>query len=145
MALKTLRATGHMGAGMTIEIMCGEHKVFMDQPKNAGGADLGPAPPELILAAYAGCVGSIGRIMAHQEKINLRGMRFEVEADYDPDRLLGRETSARTGFQQIRLNVEIDADLDDAAKQDFLERIEARCPILDNLANETPVVSRLAG
>ncbi|TDQ36155.1 OsmC family protein [Thiopseudomonas denitrificans] len=145
MALKTLRATGHMGAGMTIEIMCGEHKVFMDQPKNAGGADLGPAPPELILAAYAGCVGSIGRIMAHQEKINLRGMRFEVEADYDPDRLLGRETSARTGFQQIRLNVEIDADLDDAAKQDFLQRIEARCPILDNLANETPVVSRLAG
>ena len=35
MAMKTLRATGHMGAGMTIEIMCGEHKVYMDQPKNA--------------------------------------------------------------------------------------------------------------
>lgn len=143
MAIKTLRATGHMGAGMTIEIMCGEHKVYMDQPKNAGGADLGPAPPELILAAYAGCVGSIGRIMAFQEKITLRGMKFEVEADYDPDRLLGRETTARTGFQQVRLNVEIDADLDEAAKQDFLNRIEERCPILDNLANETPVVTQL--
>ncbi len=143
MALKTLRATGHMGAGMTIEIMCGEHKVYMDQPKNAGGADLGPAPPELILAAYAGCVGSIGRIIAHQEKINLHGMRFEVEADYDPDRLLGRETSARTGFQEMRLKVEIDADLDDAAKQDLLERIEERCPILDNIVNETKVVTEL--
>lgn len=143
MSLKTLRATGHMGAGMTIEIMCGEHKVYMDQPKNAGGADLGPAPPELILAAYAGCVGSLGRIMAHQEKINLRGMRFEVEADYNPARLLGRESTDRTGFQEVRLKVEIDADLDDAAKQDFLERIEARCPILDNLANETPVISEL--
>lgn len=143
MSLKTLRATGHMGAGMTIEIMCGEHKVYMDQPKNAGGADLGPAPPELILAAYAGCVGSLGRIMAHQEKINLRGMRFEVEADYNPARLLGRESTDRTGFQEVRLKVEIDADLDDAAKQDFLGRIEARCPILDNLANETPVISEL--
>lgn len=143
MALKTLRATGHMGAGMTIEIMCGEHKVYMDQPKNAGGADLGPAPPELILAAYAGCVGSIGRIIAHQEKITLRGMRFEVEADYNPARLLGRETEDRTGFQEVRLKVEINADLDDAAKQSFLERIEARCPILDNLANETPVVTQL--
>lgn len=143
MAIKTLRATGHMGAGMTIEIMCGEHKVYMDQPKNAGGADLGPAPPELILAAYAGCVGSIGRIIAFQDKITLRGMKFEVEADYDPDRLLGRETTARTGFQEVRLKVEIDADLDEAAKQDFLELIEARCPILDNLVNETKVVTEL--
>lgn len=143
MAMKTLRATGHMGAGMTIEIMCGEHKVYMDQPKNAGGADLGPAPPELILAAYAGCVGSIGRIIAFQEKITLRGMSFVVEADYDTDRILGRETTARTGFQEVRLQVEIDADLDEQAKQDFLQRIEERCPIFDNLVNETKVVTTL--
>src|SRR5690554_7391712 len=101
MALKTLRATGQMGPGMTIEIMCGKHKVFMDQPKNAGGADLGPAPPELILAAYAGCVGTIGRIMAHQEKITLRGMQFEVEADYNPDRLLGRDSTDRSEERRV--------------------------------------------
>lgn len=143
MAIKTLSASGQMGAGMTIEIMCGEHKIYMDQPKNAGGADLGPAPPELILAAYAGCVGSIGRIIAHQEKINLRGMKFSVEADYDPDHLLGRETTARCGFQEIRLSVEIDADLDDATKQRFLALIEDRCPVHDNLANGTRLVSQL--
>ncbi len=143
MAMKTLRATGHMGAGMTIEIMCGEHKVYMDQPKNAGGADLGPAPPELILAAYAGCVGSIGRIIAFQEKITLRGMTFAVEADYDPDCLLGRETTARAGFQEVRLHVKIDADLDDQAKHEFLEKIEKRCPIADNLINPTKLVAVL--
>ncbi|MDY0208488.1 MAG: OsmC family protein [Pseudomonas sp.] len=143
MALKTLRATGHMSAGMTIEIMCGEHKVYMDQPKNAGGADLGPAPPELILAAYAGCVGSLGRIIAMQEKIKLHGMTFEVEADYDPDCLLGRETTARAGFQEMRLKVKIDADLDDAGKQAFLDKIEARCPVGDNLINATTLVTVL--
>lgn len=143
MAMKTLRATGHMGAGMIIEIMCGAHKIYMDQPKNAGGADLGPAPPELILAAYAGCVGSIGRILAFQEKIELRGMSFEVEADYDPDRLLGRATTARAGFQEMRLKVKIDADLDDAAKQAFLDKIEARCPVGDNLINSTKLVTVL--
>lgn len=143
MAIKTLRATGHMGAGMTIEIMCGEHKVYMDQPKNAGGADLGPAPPELVLAAYAGCVGSLGRIIAFQEKIELRGMTFEVEADYDPDRILGRETTARAGFQEVRLKVKIDADLDDEAKQAFLDKIEERCPVGDNLINETKLVTVL--
>lgn len=143
MAIKTLRATGHMGAGMTIEIMCGEHKVYMDQPKNAGGADLGPAPPELILAAYAGCVGSLGRIIAMQDKIKLHGMTFEVEADYDPDYLLGRETTARAGFQEMRLKVKIDADLDDAGKQAFLDKIEDRCPVGDNLINATKLVTVL--
>ena len=143
MALKTLRATGHMSAGMTIEVMCGEHKVYMDQPKNAGGADLGPAPPELILAAYAGCVGSLGRIIAMQDKIKLHGMTFEVEADYDPDCLLGRETTARAGFQEMRLKVKIDADLDDAGKQAFLDKIEARCPVGDNLINATTLVTVL--
>lgn len=143
MAMKTLRATGHMGAGMTIEIMCGEHKVYMDQPKNAGGADLGPAPPELILAAYAGCVGSIGRIIAFQEKITLRGMTFVVEADYDPDRLPGRKTEARPGFQEMRLKVNIDADLDDEAKQAFLDKIEQRCPVGDNLINSTKLITLL--
>ncbi len=143
MAMKTLRATGNMGAGMTIEIMCGEHKVYMDQPKNAGGADLGPAPPELILAAYAGCVGSLGRIIAMQEKIVLRGMTFEVEADYDPDFLLGRKTTARAGFQEMRLKVKIDADLDDAGKQAFLDKIEERCPVSDNLINATKLVTIL--
>lgn len=143
MAMKTLRATGHMGAGMTIEIMCGEHKVYMDQPKNAGGADLGPAPPKLILAAYAGCVGSIGRIIAFQEKITLRGMTFVVEADYDPDRLLGRKTEARPGFQEMRLKVNIDADLDDEAKQAFLDKIEQRCPVGDNLINSTKLITLL--
>ncbi len=143
MAIKTLRATGHMGAGMTIEIMCGEHKIYMDQPKNAGGADLGPAPPELILAAYAGCVGSLGRIIAFQEKITLRGMSFEVEADYDPDYLMGRETDQRAGFQEMRLKVKIDADLDDEAKQAFLEKIEDRCPVGDNLINATKLVAVL--
>lgn len=143
MAMKTLRATGNMGAGMTIEIMCGEHKVYMDQPKNAGGADLGPAPPELILAAYAGCVGSLGRIIAMQDKIKLHGMTFEVEADYDPDYLLGRETTARAGFQEMRLKVKIDADLDDAGKQAFLDKIEDRCPVGDNLINATKLVTVL--
>ena len=143
MAMKTLRATGNMGAGMTIEIMCGEHKVYMDQPKNAGGADLGPAPPELILAAYAGCVGSLGRIIAMQDKIKLHGMTFEVEADYDPDYLLGRETTARAGFQEMRLKVKIDADLDDAGKQAFLDKIEDRCPVGDNLINDTKLVTVL--
>lgn len=33
------------------------HRVVVDQPKDAGGDDLGPTPTELFVASLAGCVG----------------------------------------------------------------------------------------
>ncbi|VXC26238.1 Uncharacterized OsmC-related protein (fragment) [Pseudomonas sp. 8AS] len=90
MAIKTIGSHGHMQAGMSIEVQCGDYRVVMDQPVHAGGQGPGPTPLDIVLAAVAGCFGTLGRYIAHQQKINLRGMRFEIEADYDPDGLLGR-------------------------------------------------------
>lgn len=143
MALKTLHAEGRMGADFCVRVCSGAREIVMDQPKGAGGQDLGPTPLELILAALAGCFGTIGRFIAHQQRFELRGMQFRIEADYDPDGLLGRNAEVRAGFQEIRLGVEIDADLDDAAKQALLEQIERRCPLADNLLHGTRLLSRL--
>ncbi|MCW3147919.1 OsmC family protein [Stutzerimonas stutzeri] len=143
MALKTISARGQMNAGMSIEVECGNHRLIMDQPKHAAGQDLGPTPLEAILAAVAGCFGTIGRFIAHQQKIELRGMQFEIEADYDPAGLLGRDPSVRPGFQELRVKVDIDADLSREAKQAMLEQIEQRCPVADNLAHGTRLVSEL--
>ncbi|MCQ4327522.1 osmotically inducible protein C [Stutzerimonas stutzeri] len=143
MAMKTISARGQMNAGMAIEVECGSHRLIMDQPKNAAGQDLGPTPLEAIMAAVAGCFGTIGRIIAHQQKIELRGMHFEIEADYDPAGLLGRDPEARPGFHELRVKVEIDADLDQAGKQALLKQIEQRCPVADNLTHGTRFVSQL--
>lgn len=143
MALKTISAQGALGAGFAVDVKCGNHRIVMDQPAHAAGQDLGPTPLELILAAVAGCFGTIGRLLAHQRKIDLRGMRFEIRADYDPAGLLGRDTSARPGFQALRVLVEIDADLSAEDKQAFLLEIERRCPLADNLTHGTQLHSQL--
>jgi putative redox protein len=143
MSVKTISAHGVLGAGFAIEVDCGTHRIVMDQPKTAAGSDLGPTPLELILAAVAGCFGTIGRFLAHQRKIELRGMRFDLEADYDPAGLLGRDPSVRSGFQVLRVLVEIDADLTPEEKQEFLEEVERRCPLADNLTHGTQLISRL--
>lgn len=144
MAMKTISARGQMQAGMSIEVECGEHRLVMDQPVHAGGQGLGPTPLDVVMAAVAGCFGTLGRFIAHQQKIELRGMRFEIEADYDPDGLLGRRDDVRPGFQALRVTVDIDADLSREEKQQFLESIERRCPLADNLINGTHLQSRLA-
>ncbi len=144
MAMKTISARGQMQAGMSIEVECGEHRLVMDQPTPAGGQGLGPTPLDVVMAAVAGCFGTLGRFIAHQQKIELRGMRFEIEADYDPDGLLGRRDDVRPGFQALRISVDIDADLSREEKQALLEEIERRCPLADNLVNGTQLQSRLA-
>lgn len=73
MSLKTIGVQGTLGAGFAIEVQCANHQVVM-----AAGLDSGPTPLELILAAVAGCFGTIGRFLAHQRKIELRGMRFDI-------------------------------------------------------------------
>jgi uncharacterized OsmC-like protein len=143
MTIKTISAHGHMQAGMSIEVQCGDYRVVMDQPTHAGGQGLGPTPLDIVLAAVAGCFGTLGRYIAHQQKIELRGMRFEIEADYDPDGLLGRRDDVRPGFQALRVKVEIDADLDREQKQALLDEIERRCPLADNLLNGTQLLSSL--
>jgi putative redox protein len=143
MSLKTIGVQGTLGAGFAIEVQCGNHLVVMDQPSHAAGLDSGPTPLELILAAVAGCFGTIGRFLAHQRKIELRGMRFAIQADYDPAGLLGRDLSVRSGFQALRVLVEIDAELTAEEKQAFLQEVERRCPLADNLTHGTQLSSQL--
>src|SRR5690554_3797347 len=129
MSLRTMRVQGQMEQGFAVTMQCGSHTLVMDQPRAAAGTDAGPTPLDVVLAALGGCFGTIGRFLAHQRKIDLRGMRFDIEADYDPDGLLGRNLDVRPGFQDIRLLVDIDADLTLDEKQAFLQEVEGRCPL----------------
>ncbi len=144
MSMRTMRVQGEMKQGFAVTMQCGSHSLVMDQPRAAAGTDAGPTPLDVVLAALGGCFGTIGRFLAHQRKIDLRGMRFDIEADYDPDGLLGRNPDVRPGFQAIRLLVDIDADLTVEQKQEFLQEVERRCPLADNLLHGAQVHSRLA-
>jgi len=68
---------------------------------------------------------------------------MEIEGDYDFDNLMGKTTEGRAGFTEIRVNVNIDADLTDEEKQEFFHKVDSRCPTSDNLMNVTPVVFSL--
>ncbi|MFA5677069.1 MAG: OsmC family protein [Pseudomonas sp.] len=144
MSLRTMRVQGQMEQGFAVTMQCGSHTLVMDQPRAAAGTDAGPTPLDVVLAALGGCFGTIGRFLAHQRKIELRGMRFDIEADYDPNGLLGRNLDVRPGFQAIRLGVDIDADLTTEQKQEFLQEVERRCPLADNLLHGVQLHTQLA-
>lgn len=139
MGAKKVQVMVRQGAGFRTECTAGKHTVIIDQPASAGGTDAGPSPLEIQMMALGGCIAAIGRIIAHQRKLAIRGLEIALEADIDTDGLLGKPTNSRVGFTEIRGRARIDADLPAAEKDALLHEIDRRCPISENLQNGTRI------
>jgi putative redox protein len=139
MPAKKVQVQIKQGDGFKTECRAGKHLVVIDQPAPAGGTDAGPTPLDVQLMALGGCVAAIGRIIANQKKLCVRGIEVTVEGDIDTDGLLGKPSEKRVGFSAITACVKIDADMSTAEKEQFLHEIDLRCPISENLQNVTPV------
>lgn len=144
MPQKTVAITSTLGPKFSIATDIRGHRIVIDQPASAGGADEGPTPLELVLTSLAGCIGTIGRIIAMQRRITLRGMTITAEAALDVDGLLGKPIDGRIGFESITLRVDVDADLSAEEKEAFIHEVDHRCPVSENLLNATPIHVRLA-
>jgi len=140
---KRVSVNTQMAEGFAVRADIRGHQVVIDQPEAARGQNQGPTPLEYFLFSLGGCICTIGRIAAMQQKIELRGMKVSVEGDYNPAGLLGKPSDDRTGFQQIQVSAEIDADMTDEEKQVFLDAVCERCPLHDNIKLETRVTHHL--
>ena len=144
MAKKNVVVESKLDSGFVIEADIRGHKVVIDQPVASGGTDTGVTPLELMFASLAGCIGSVGRIVAMQKRIDLKGLNIKVEGELDVDGLLGKPIDGRIGFEGITVTVDVDADMSDEEKEAFVHEIDGRCPVSENLLNATPVRVKLA-
>ncbi|HKL31305.1 MAG TPA: OsmC family protein [Tangfeifania sp.] len=138
MAISTIKLNAEMGSGFSTKVNC-SHSFVIDQPKAGGGNDEGPNPLEIFLSSLPACICAIGRIIANQKRIELRGIDVEVEGDIDKDFLLGKTNEGRAGFTEIRSYVNIDADMTKEEKEEFLQEIAKRCPIADNIKEKSVI------
>jgi len=142
MANKTVSVNAKMAQGFLIESQIRQHHIKIDQPP-PGGNDEGPNPVEFLLLALAGCVCTVGRILASQKRLNLRSIDCTIEGVMDSDVIMGKNTTDRPGFQSIVALVKIDADMTDDEKKQFIHELETRCPVSDNIINQSSVEMRL--
>ncbi|ACL69237.1 OsmC family protein [Halothermothrix orenii] len=116
-----------------------DFKIVIDEPENLGGTNDGPNPVEYVLAALSGCLNVVGHLVAKEMGFELKGIEFELEGDLDPAKFSGQDTDTRAGYQEIRVNIKPDTNADEDTLSKWLEAVETRCPVSDNLANATPV------
>lgn len=136
MATKTYTVKTEMRNTWQVRAQVGSHQMIIDQP-SAG--DTGPNPLDTFLFALAGCVSTIAKMAAREQGIELRSINVEVNGELNPAGLAGKPSDDPVGFKHINISADIDADLDDAEKQAFLDLVCARCPVHDNLLRATSV------
>jgi putative redox protein len=138
--MKTVKLNAEWKGAMQVDVATRGQTIVIDQAEGAGGKDAGANPLEVFLAALGGCMGTVAAIIAKQERIELRGFSVEIEGDIDTDFLMGKTKEGQAGFTEIRVLAKIDADLTDEEKVEFFEKVDSRCPISDNMINQTKLV-----
>ncbi|ASJ17574.1 osmotically inducible protein C [Thermococcus chitonophagus] len=113
-------------------IKAGDYEIVMD--KLGGEA---PSPIEYVLAALIGCINIVGHMVAKDMGFEIRNLEIEVTGIFNPAKFMGQDGD-RAGFKSIKAVVKVDADADEETLKKWLEKVEERCPVSDNLVNPTP-------
>lgn len=134
----SIKAKGENETKTVVETR-GGFKIVIDEPERLGGGNEGPNPVEYLLASLAGCLNIVGQLAAKEMGFKLEEMNIEINGRLDPAKFQGKSDSSRAGFQQIKVEIDAEADIDQETLEKWLKTIETRCPVSDNIANQTPV------
>ncbi|MBN3929597.1 OsmC family protein [Streptomyces verrucosisporus] len=113
-----------LSGGDAYRISVRGHEFTVDQPPEAGGEGLGPAPVDLFVASLASCVGFYaGRYLA-RHGLPREGLRVETEYEMTADR------PARVG--EVRLRVVLPQDVGETRARALAAVVE-HCTVHNSL------------
>jgi len=127
-----MRALARRHKNFTHDLEVRGHRLTADEPKDAGGDDLGPSPQELLAASLASCTAITIEMYAKRKGWNVDGM--EVDVDYLP--------AERGSVTRFRLIMRLPAHLEDE-QVEKLRQIAAKCPVHRTLEGEVAFDERV--
>lgn len=130
-------ATAETATKTTVETRGFEFVV--DEPEELGGDDEAPNPVEYLIGSWAGCLNVVCHVVADEMGIELDDLEIDVEGELDPTKFLGEADDVRAGYREIRVEIVADVDADEETVAEWLDEVEERCPVADNVANPTPI------
>ena len=116
-----------------------EYSFDTDHPEIFASEDKGATPVELVLVGLAGCLTAGIAAVAQNREIQLRSVKATLEAPMDIQGILGIDSDVRTGFDNIKVKYEIDADASQEDIEALVAQSQKRSAVFDVVTNPTNV------
>lgn len=139
MADLTFKITAQSETPARTMVQARNFKIIVDEPQELGGSNQAANPVEYVLAAFAGCLNVMGHLIAKEMNFELRELAIEIEGSLNPNKLFGKSDNDRAGYKEITVVMKPDCDADPETLQKWMHAVEARCPVSDNIQNNTQV------
>jgi len=110
-----------------------------DHPEIFASEDKGATPVEMVLAGLAGCLTAGVASIAQLRKIQLRSVKATLEGSMDIQGILGIDSDVRNGFNDIKVNFEIDADASKEDLEALVAQSQKSSAVYDVITNPTNV------
>jgi len=131
---------GFYGAGREDDSRT-EPFVFMNgEPPVLLGNNEGANPVEFLLHALAGCVTTTLVLHAAARGIKIESLSTELEGEIDLRGLLALDDSVPSGYEQIRMKVDIKADCSDEEIDALLAFAPSHSPVYNTVRRPVPVI-----
>lgn len=114
------------------------HKIISDQPRKDFEGK-GPTPLEYLLFSLASCYITLIKIIGKQNNLPINNINIKASGIIDNDKLLGKQTEQRAGFEAIKIKISFDENISKEMSIQILNEIKLRCPVSENLINNTPI------
>lgn len=138
-ATVTLRAEGKIGQGVTCSVATGKALVEAGLHPATGGNASSACSGDMLLESLVACAGVTLSAVATALEIPLRDATVRAEGDLDFRGTLGVSKEVPVGFQNIRLQFELDTDATDEQIATLLKLTERYCVVYQTLANSPKI------
>ena len=128
--------------GFAQEIVAGSHRLTADEPVDAGGADSGPSPYDLLLSALGSCTSMTLGMYARRKAWPLESVTVRLR--YSRVHAIDcAECETKEGMlDRIDQEIQLDGTLLDEQRAKLLE-IANKCPVHRTLVSEIDIRTRL--
>jgi putative redox protein len=122
-----VRASARRRDGYTHDVEVDGHKLVIDEPEAAGGANEGPSPTRVGAAALAACTAITVEMYAERKGWELGNVEVDVDMETE-----------KSQIERFTVTLRVECELDDE-QLERLRVIAGKCPVHRALASETPV------
>jgi uncharacterized OsmC-like protein len=132
-AMITLRASGRIGENVTCKIETGKALVAAGLHPATGGTGTSACSGDMLLEALVACAGVTLNAVATALGIELRDAHLRAEGELDFRGTLGLAKDIPVGFQNIRLEIDLDTDASEEQLATLLRLTERYCVVYQTL------------